>query len=319
MIISLLTFEGVVASSVAGVIDIFLGTNKYLESKGELPAFKIVLVGEKLSPLASLYHSPQVLNATIKTAKTPDLIIVPSFSVGNVKIIENNLWLVKWINKMRTRGAEVGSLCLGCYFLAEAGILDGMEVTSHWAQADEIQKRYPLLKMKSDLVITDKDGIYTSGGAFSSLKLIVYLVEKFCGRSTALTISKLFGVEMDRKSQAHFSMFTGLHQHNDEAILRAQQFIESNYIDSIRIESVSALVNMGNRNFIRRFKAATGNTPLEYLQRVRMESVKKAIEQGVEISSLIDYSGYKDVKTLRTVFKRYTRLSPMEYKRKYSR
>ncbi|MEJ7645342.1 MAG: helix-turn-helix domain-containing protein [Chryseolinea sp.] len=319
MIVSLLVFDGVVASSVAGVVDLITGTNRYLESQKKSPVFEIELVGEKLFANAPLYFLSQVKHASIKTAKVPNLIIVPSFNVGNGEIIGNNKVLVAWIKKMRGKGAEVASLCLGCYFLAECGLLDGIEVTSHWAEANQIQKRYPALKMKSDLVITDNDGIYTSGGAFSSLKLIVYLIEKFCGRTTALVISKMFEVEMDRKSQAHFAIFTGLHHHNDVAIISAQRFIEENYRKAVSFEEVSTMVNMGNRNFIRRFKAATSNTPSEYLQRVRIESAKRGLENGHDIASIIDDTGYTDVKTFRSLFKRYTGLSPMEYKRKYSR
>jgi transcriptional regulator GlxA family with amidase domain len=319
--VSILIFDEVVPSSVTGVIDLLTGANYCLSKEGSAPVFQLQLVLENDGPLpSSLFNGNKTSYKTFATATTPDLIVVPSFNVGDDGVLDRNNAGIQWIKDMREQGAEVASLCIGCYFLAEAGLLNGLEVTSHWAVADEIQKRYPALKMKSDLVITDKDGIYTSGGAFTSLKLILYLIEKFCGRATALWVSKMFAIEMERSTQSHFAIFSGLHQHEDSAILQAQVYIEKNFSDDICIGDVATMVNMGDRNFIRRFKAATNNTPFEYLQRVRIESAKKSIETGEkELSSIIDATGYSDLKTFRSIFKRYTGLSPLEYKKKYAR
>jgi transcriptional regulator GlxA family with amidase domain len=148
----------------------------------------------------------------------------------------------------------------------------------------------------------------------------LYLIEKFCGRETALWISKMYAIEMDRTSQAHFAVFMGQHRHDDKEILKAQEYIEQNYKNEIAMEDVSSLINMGQRNFIRRFKAATNNTPFEYLQRVRIESAKKAIEMNrKDLPLIMEDTGYTDLKAFRTIFKRITGLSPMEYKKKYAR
>ena len=313
-------YDDVVPSSVTGVIDLITGANKYLEKNGKPTTFHLQLSGEKPANVYPTFLTQQISQKTFKETGVPQLIIVPAFSIGNETVVKKNQVAVQWLRDMKYQGAEVASLCVGSYFLAEAGLLDGKEVASHWAAADDIRKRYPRVKIKSDLLITDKEGVYTSGGAFSSLKLVVYLIEKFCGRETALWISKMFAVEMDRISQAHFAVFKGQHQHEDKEILQAQLYIENRYRDDIHIRDVASVVNMGNRNFIRRFKAATNNTPLEYLQRVRIESAKKAIETSEkDLSFIIDDTGYSDVKTFRTIFKRFTGLSPVEYKKKYAR
>ena len=170
------------------------------------------------------------------------------------------------------------------------------------------------------MVITDQGGIYTSGGAFSSIKLVLYLIEKFCGRAAALWISKRFSVDIDQISQAHFAVFTGQHQHKDSEILKSQLYIEQHYSTDIGIEEVSAQSNTGKRNFVRRFKAATNNTPIEYLQRVRIEAAKKALEdKDWPLDEVMVAAGYKDMKTFRMIFKRITGLSPRDYRKKYSR
>jgi transcriptional regulator GlxA family with amidase domain len=319
--VALLIFNEVVPSSITSVVDLLTGANKYMERAGQPIAFCLEMVSQSLDTLHLAFPNQQIDHKTFQHAGHPDLIIVPSFSVGNMEpVIVQNMAAINWLEEMHTTGSEIASLCVGSYFLAEAGLLDGKEVTSHWAAADDIQKRYPRIKMKSDLVITDQDGIYTSGGAFSSLKLVLYLIEKFCGRETALWISKMYAIEMDRTSQAHFAVFMGQHRHDDKEILKAQEYIEQNYKNEIAMEDVSSLINMGQRNFIRRFKAATNNTPFEYLQRVRIESAKKAIEMNrKDLPLIMEDTGYTDLKAFRTIFKRITGLSPMEYKKKYAR
>jgi transcriptional regulator GlxA family with amidase domain len=318
--VSLLIFDEVVPSSVLGVLDLLNGVNRQLERNGQAPAFAIELTGTRKVNFALASTVQLVSHKTCAEVPRPDLIIVPSFQVSDSSVLSRNQDIVLWLKAMRAAGAEVASLCAGSYFLAEAGLLHGKEVTSHWAVMDDMRQRYPDIKVKSDLVITDQDGVYTSGGAFSSLKLILYLIEKFCGRSMALWASKMYAIELDRSSQAHFAVFAGQRQHEDKEILEAQQYIEQHYQEELSMETVCAVVHMGKRNFIRRFKAATNNTPYEYLQRVRIESAKKAIEQNEQdLTSIIDDTGYKDFKTFRTVFKRITGLSPQEYRKKYAR
>lgn len=228
--------------------------------------------------------------------------------------------MVEWIKSMRQAGAEVASLCYGSYFLGEAGLLAGKPCTSHWMTVEHMQQKYPEAKVLPDAVITDQEGVYTSGGAFSSLNLILYLVEKFCGREIGLQISKMLSIDMDRVSQAHFAVFQGQRGHEDEEILKVQSYIEQNYDSDISVEEVAGRTHMSRRNFVRRFKKATNNTPLEYIQRVKVEAAKKALEKKAEnISSLMYDIGYNDPKTFRQVFKRFTGLTPQDYRNKYSR
>jgi transcriptional regulator GlxA family with amidase domain len=316
----LLVFDEAIPSSITGVIELLNGANRYLHRNGLLPSFNLILAGEDPGNKYHVLYKEEIKFVRLSSAVAPKLIIIPSFSVGNTDILRKYKRTISWLRGMKNKGSEIASLCVGCYFLAESDMLKGKEVTSHWAVAEDMQSKYPELKMRSDLLITDEDGFYTSGGAFSSLKLIVYLIEKFCGREIALWISKMYSIDMEGASQAHFAIFKGQHRHKDNEILNAQQFIEINYAENISLSAVSAMVNLGNRSFIRRFKAATGNTPMEYLQRVRMESAKKAIEMDIlDLTKIVYQSGYKDMKTFRSTFKRFTGLAPLQYKKKFAR
>ncbi|CAL1518425.1 helix-turn-helix domain-containing protein [Chitinophaga sp. MM2321] len=318
--ISLLIYEDVVLSCVSGVLDILMGANQFLEQSGKPPAFQVDLVSEKIKNIQLSVPAQFICYKTLEDVTATDLILAPAFYGSPDVVLSKNQALVEWIKEMRAQGTEVGSLCLGSYFLAEAGVLAGKSCTSHWMAIADMRNRYPEIKVLSDIVMTDEDGVYTSGGAFSSLNLVLYLIEKFCGREVEIWASKMFSIDMDRVNQAYFAVFQGQRQHEDEEILKAQTYIEKHYHLQISIEEIAGQTSMSKRSFIRRFKSATKNTPLEYLQRVKIESAKKELEKSTEnISSLMYNVGYNDVKTFRQVFKRITGLTPQDYRKKYSR
>lgn len=318
--IALLLYEDVIPSSVTGVLDILSATNRFLQETGRPEAFKLLLASEQKNIKPSLLVDPHIEHTTLAELKQVDLVITPAFQGDPDAILQRNAGMIQWIREMNQAGTEIASLCVGSYFLAEAGVLSNKICTSHWMAVTDMQRRYPDIKMLADMVLTDQEGVYTSGGAFSSLNLILYLVEKFCGKDTGIWASKMFSIDIDRVKQAHFAVFRGQYQHRDKEIQKAQAFIEQNYHQQISVEQIAEQINMSKRNFIRRFKNATQNTPLEYLQRVKIESAKKALEHSAQDTlSLAVEAGYNDVKTFRMVFKRITGLTPQDYRRKYCR
>jgi transcriptional regulator GlxA family with amidase domain len=179
---------------------------------------------------------------------------------------------------------------------------------------------FPDVNLQTDQLITYENGIYTNGGAYSFLNLMIYLVEKYYDRQTAIYCSKVFQIEMDRNSQSAFMIFTGQKSHGDETVKKAQAYIESKLDEKISVEQLSSRFNVGRRNFDRRFIKATGNTPLEYSQRVKIESAKKAFETSRKTVNEVMYEvGYSDVKAFREVFRKITGMSPIEYRSRYNK
>jgi transcriptional regulator GlxA family with amidase domain len=204
--------------------------------------------------------------------------------------------------------------------LASSGLLDGKSCSTHWSAADNFRSMFPKVNLQTDKLITDENGIYTNGGAYSFLNLMIYLVEKYYDRQTAIYCSKVFQIEMDRQSQSAFIIFKGQKLHGDEMVKNAQTYIENNLQEKISVEHLSSRFAVGRRNFDRRFIKATGNTPVEYLQRVKIESAKKAFETSRKtINEVMFEVGYSDVKAFREVFRKITGTSPVEYKRKYNK
>ena len=208
-------------------------------------------------------------------------------------------------------------MCSGAFILAASGLLDGKNCSTHWAHADTFRNMYPKVHLKTDQLITDEHGLYTNGGAYSFLNLVIYLVEKYFDRQTAIYCSKIFQVEMDRNSQSAFTIFTGQKLHGDDMVIKAQAYIESKLDEKISVEHLSSRFSVGRRNFDRRFIKATGNTPVEYSQRVKIESAKKAFETSRKTINEVMYEvGYSDVKAFREVFRKITGMSPLEYRGK---
>lgn len=306
---------------IVGSFQVFREANEFSPSKLDKPVFKINLLGvskKKFLKDGFLSIKPDtVIGEIVET----DLIIIPASSVRNYKTAtKSNKLLIDWIRRQYKLGAEVASMCVGGFMLASTGLLSGKICSTHWSMADEFRKAFPDVKLQTDKLITDANGIYTNGGAYSFLNLLMYLVEKFYDRETAIHCAKYFQIDLNRNLQAEFSIFFGHKKHNDEVVLNAQNLIEEKYQDKISIEELSANFAIGRRNFDRRFFKATSLTPLDYLQRVRVEVAKKSFENSRKSVNEVMYEvGYNDTKAFREVFSRVTGMSPIEYKLKYNK
>ncbi len=313
----------VILDTIVGTLGLFRMANAHLKRIGKVREnlFEIDLVGLSKEPVRYSNHFQVTPTKTIHEVKHTDLIIVSAIS-GNVEQeLIKNLPFVDWIKKQRIEnGAEIASLCKSAFILAETGLLNGKSCATHWTVHDDFKKRYPQVNLIPEKIISEDNGIYSSGGAYSFLNFVHYLIEKYYGRETAIWCSKVSEVDLDRSDQNQFIIFSGQKEHNDESIKKAQIFIEKHYEEKLNVEFLAKKFAISRRNFIRRFKKATFNTPLEYIQRVKVEAAKKSIESStLNINQVMYNVGYNDEKAFRKTFKKYTGLSPLEYRRKYNR
>ncbi len=307
-------------SSIVGPYKLFSKANAIWKEKGNEAIFRIQLAG--LSDQVDFYEGLFSVNPHISVSQITktDLIIIPSLNHNYTLALQDNESLIQWIQQQHRQGAEIASICTGAFLLAASGLLDGKSCSTHWSAAEDFRNLFPKVKLQTDQLITDEQGIYTNGGAYSFLNLMIYLIEKYFDRQTAIYCSKVFQIEPDRKSQSEFTMFQGQKQHDDELMKDAQTYIEQHFREKISVEALSSHFSVGRRNFDRRFIKATGNTPLEYLQRVKVESAKKALEISRKTVNEIMYEvGYSDLKAFREVFRKFTGMSPVEYKGRYNR
>lgn len=303
---------------IIGTVEILTRASAYWTEQGNKPKYELVVAG--IRPKRDYIHNLVALklDALISDITKTDLIIIPSAIPGE-ETSESRL-MFDWIRQQYNGGAEIASMCSGAFILASTGIMDGRSCSTHWSYADAFKANYPKVNLHSDQLITDEKGIYTNGGAYSFLNLVIYLIEKYYDRQTAIYCSKVFQIELDRSSQSAFVIFTGQKHHGDMMVQKAQTYIENNINEKISVEALSSKFAIGRRNFDRRFIKATGNTPLEYAQRVKIESAKKALESTRKtINEVMFEVGYSDVKAFREVFRKITGLSPLEYKNKYNK
>ena len=318
--ISILVPQESVLTSITDPRYMFTAVNEFLIKAGREPLFKVQMVG--LSPEVLLNQGSFSVHTDVlmKDVKKTDLVVVPALSGDLKKALELNKDFMPWIIAQYENGAEVASLCIGAFLLASTGLLNGKKCSTHWIYANEFRDMFPDVTLVDDRIITEQDRLYSSGGAASYWNLLLYLVEKYTDRQTAIFASKFFAIEIDRKSQSPFIMFNGQKQHEDEPIRKAQEYIENNIMERITIDELAGKFAIGRRHFERRFKKATNNTVIEYIQRVKIESAKKALETTRKTVNEVMYEvGYSDVKAFREVFKRFTGMSPLEYRNRYNK
>jgi len=317
--VSIIVTKGAILGNIEGPRQIFAEVNNFLAMKEDPPIFDIHLIA--LDGKAKLNDGLYTVSTdTLNEIEKTDLIIIPAMYGDLNAAIVSNKQFIPWIIKQYKSGAEVASLCLGAFLLASTGLLKGKKCSTHWLAANLFRDMFPDVNLVEDKIITDEQGIYSSGGAYSSLNLILYLIEKYAGKEAAVFCSKAFQIDFQRDSQSPFMIFTGQKGHEDEPIKKAQEFIENNFRNKIKVDQIASMIALSRRNLERRFKKATANTVVEYIQRVKIEAAKKNLETGRKNINEVMYEvGYNDTKAFRTTFKKITGLSPIQYRNKYNK
>lgn len=318
--ISILVPESAVMEAVADPRYAFTAANQFLVAAGKQPLFQVQLVGNtpevRLHEGAFSVHADKVWSEVSQT----DLIIIPALFGDMKSAIDKNKSFIPWIKKQHEQGAEVASLCVGAFLLASTGLLNGKSCSTHWAFYNEFRNMFPEVTVKDGSIITEENRIYSSGGANSYWNLLLHLVEKYTDRDTAVLAAKYFAIDIDRESQSAFAMFRGQKSHTDEAIKKVQEYIEANYQEKLTLDQLAGMVAISRRSFERRFKQATNNTVTEYMQRVKIEAAKRSFESTRKNINEVMYDvGYTDTKAFRSVFKKLTGLTPIDYRNKYNK
>lgn len=320
MKVSILVPENSVMQAIADPQYLFSAVNQFLAVAGKPPLFTVELVGltKKVELNNGLYSI--TTSQLLKDVTQTDLVIIPALFGDMKTAIKANKKALPWITKQYENGAEVASLCVGAFLLASTGLLDGKKCSTHWGFQNEFRELFPAVEVMDGSIITEEHRLYSSGGANSYWNLLLHLVEKYTDRETAILASKYFAVDIDRESQSAYAMFQGQKNHADNTIKQAQDYIDAHIQEKITIDELADLVLLGRRSFERRFKVATNNSVLEYINRVKMEFAKRAFENSRKNITEVMYDvGYTDTKAFRTIFKKITGLTPVEYRNKYNK
>lgn len=322
--LSIVIPEGnLILDTVVGTLNLFQMANAYSQRIGitKEDVYRIDLLSSNMEPIKCHRFFQIQPTSTFESIEKTDLIIITSIVGDMENTLVKNHDLIEWLKTKRLKyDAKIVSLCRSAFILAETGLLNNKSCATHWKVHDKFAKMYPKINLLPNRIVSEDNGIYSSGGAYSFLNMILYLIERFYGREVAIWCSKMAEIDFDRINQNQFSIFSGQKSHDDEEIKSVQTFIEKEYAGKLNVESLADKIAVSSRSLIRRFKKATNNTPFEYIQRVRMEAAKKSFESTAKnIGEVMFDVGYNDERAFRKTFKKITGLSPLAYRKKFNR
>lgn len=319
--VTLLFLDGTFSSTATGPMDVFRQAGMLWNNcTGERTRQRFRVTSASVDGRAVRCDGPiQIKPAVaIKDIRRTELIFIPSAGVSIDDVVERNAGIVPWLRRWHKRGVAIASVCSGVGLVAAAGLLDGKRATTHWGLADAFREKYPRVRWMPEMMVTEDRGMYCGGGVNASLDLSLYLVERFCGHDVAMQSAKAMLIETPRAWQAGFAIVPLKTDHSDETISSAQEWLHLNFHKNFALEDLAARVNMSARNFIRRFKQATGDSPLTYLQKLRVAAAKRLLESDHRsVQEISDSIGYQDAAFFRGLFQRHTGVSPSAYRRRF--
>ncbi|MBT7633925.1 MAG: helix-turn-helix domain-containing protein [Rhodospirillaceae bacterium] len=319
----ILAMENSVLSTIASPMDMLLQAGVLWNiTMGEQPQplFDVKIVTADGQPVTALNNIPVIPACSMHDIADVDLIIIPSqgFFVEVESAAHGER--VAWLRERYQSGVDLASICAGAFTLASTGVLDGRKATTHWALTNQFTKLFPAVDLRTDLMVTEEDRLFCGGGITADTDLSLHLIEKYCGRELALQGSRCMLVDLNRTSQAPFAVFIPNKRHNDEAMLQAQEWMEANYKKSFQMDELATKAGLSLRQFNRRFKSATGETAVKYLQQVRVDASKLLLATTQktfdEISPIV---GYENVSFFRKVFRNSVGLTPLDFRRKFGK
>lgn len=318
--VSILVTEYAVPACVTDTYDIFSVANRFLEESGRKPFFELKVVG--LTRKVRLANGLVQINseALINEIQHTDIVIIPALTGEINDALQANRMFIPWLTDRYHKGAELVSLCIGSFLLAKTGLLNGMDCATHWKYENEFKKMFPKLRVLGGKVVTEQNGLYTSGGANTYWNLLLYLVERHTSRDIALKACRYFLIDTGKNSQLPFTVFNGQKEHADKTVLQAQQLLEKDYASAFTVEELARRFSLGRRTFERRFKIATSTTVITYLQRIRIEIAKRHLEDEKKTIREIMYEvGYNNAKAFRGIFKKHAGVLPIVYRNKFGK
>jgi transcriptional regulator GlxA family with amidase domain len=319
--VTVLFLDGTFSSTAVGPMEVFrhAGTLwNFLTGKREVPRFRVTTAsgdGRAVRCDGQILIKPEVALTAIRRT---DLIFIPTTGLSIDDVVERNAPVVPWLRRWHRRGAAIASVCSGVGLVAATGLLDGKRATTHWGLADRFREKYPKVRWMPELMVTEDRGFYCGGGVNAALDLSLYLVERFCGHEVAIQTAKALLIETPRAWQAGFAIVPLKTEHSDDSIYSAQEWLHQHFQQTFPLEAPARRVGMSLRNFVRRFKQATGDSPLIYLQKLRIAAAKRLLESDHRtMQEISDAVGYQDVAFFRGLFQRHTGVSPSAYRRQF--
>jgi len=318
--VTLLAIKGCLASTVANMVDALAIANRWhrhlIQTDADLFATRVVSVDG--APVTASGMLQIAADAAIGEAPAGDYLVIPALlPVPKEKGLYESR-LLDFIRRQHDRGTQVASLCTGAFLLAETGLLDGRPATTNWQFERQFRVRYPRVDLRIGEMLTECDGLICSGAVSALMHLVLRIVQREGSSQLATACAKAMLVDPNSTSQAPYLLYPLPSARRDALIARAESYLQGNLSGAISIDQVAGQVGLSPRHFKRRFKQATGDSPLAYLQKLRIQKAKELLEQTREsVDEITRRGGYEDGSAFCRLFKRHTSLSPREYRERF--
>lgn len=324
--ITFLLYEHCLSSAITALIDAFSIYNSLAEDTETNGCGDGTSLSFFETKIAAVTRQPVLTNGgvrvqpdtAIESVKASDLILIPPQLNAQLPKDDELSHIIPWLKESYQRGGRIGAMCTGSFVLASTGLLNGKIATTNWLFVKKFKRQFPKVRLKPERILTEDEGLICSGAITAMYNLALYVIEIFGSEELSRKCSKILLVDQHRKSQLPYMATMFRKHHGDNQILNAQRWFEDNYASQFTIDDVANFVGLSPRHFKRRFKKATGENPLRYLQQMRLETAKTMLETSLEnIEIITQQVGYEDSRTFRRLFKQYTSLSPREYRARF--
>ena len=316
-------FDGALASAITGLVDLFsmagVSWNR-IQKQAVQRLFEVKIASPMGQPVQCINGLQIAAHFAYSDIRDADIIIVPTIAAPILTVLEQQADLIELLKYANQQHWTIAGNCTGNFFLAEAGILNYKLATTHWGFQDFFSQRYPLVRLNAEQLITRDEHIYCAGGGIAWFDLGLHLIERFYGFELAIQTAKSFVIDYRRDSQLSYSLMRLAKPHQDALVENIQNWLEKNFQQSFSIAELALRFNVTTRTLIRHFKAALEITPNHYIQALRIEAAQKRLEETQQtLEVIMQEVGYADSSSFRRLFRKNTGLTPLEYRRRFSR
>ncbi len=319
----LLIRDGGFASAVAGPAEILRLAGvapRVLAGRPTRPRFRVTIASPDGGPVACVGGLTAQAEAALAEVGVPDLVLVGSSGISGKSIADGpaDAGVSEWLRAAYDGGAVIAAVCSGVFQLGRAGLLDGRRATTHWAYADDLRRMFPKADVRPARMVIDDDRIVTAGGVNAASDLALHLVERFCGREEARDLANALVLDLPRAAQSEYAGWLGPSSHGDDAVMRVQRAIAARPEAAAGVDALAASVGLSPRSLARRFRAATGETVVECIQRLRVARARELLEaERLSVEAVSRRVGYEDVAFFRRLFRKYTGLTPSGHRQRF--
>jgi transcriptional regulator GlxA family with amidase domain len=319
MKVSVLAFDGCMTSAVFGLLDAFNIAGLLSGSSAKSwSSHQIKLVTRSGEVVFGAGGHPIRGQVSLEAARDSDVIVVPPIMGDVGATIRSEGALIAWLSEMKPNPTLIASACTGALLLAEAGLLNERVATTNPRLQNLFERRYPRVRLALEQRIVEDRMVICAGSTTAYLDLAIYIIDRLGGHELAVSTAKALMMGKSPESQKPYLLFVAPRDHGDQGVLRLQEWMEGMIAQPISVQDMTGVAGLGERNLTRRFRNATGKTPMEYLRIIRIETAKRLLESGpITVDRVAEAVGYLDARAFIRAFTALVGVSPARYGRRF--